>query len=378
MYIKKIELFNIDKLFNIAASCLEQKDIVGKQFERNIIQIYNQMSITYYIDSINEVEYFHMKYILQEGNITEFENKSGDFRMEYVNSTFPEISTQVRQVKRVVSPVIHAIPACLIDGSCIVTLTGSDLALLFKTDPMREFFVKIIPEDELQNRDHSFNRENANKMFKNGEVKDEKIERFLNELFLGNFYKSMISNHEYVDILSDFSMRENFFNKAGGIELVSVNNISTKDNEFINKLTSLKNTLNNAMDNCKLSFVCKTPFHLFLKCYESLPKRCFTAIESFRIPHSVVTDTDYNLFNLNTNEYEVVKKMEKAINESYGVKGKEIAFASMIPNYSRINYTLKLTLNDINNIPYRGEEFENEIRSKILKYGKNVYKIVTE
>ena len=132
------------------------------------------------------------------------------------------------------------------------------------------------------------------------------------------------------------------------------------------------------MDNCKLSFVCKTSFHLFLTCYESLPKRCFTAIESFRIPHFVVTDTDYNLFNPNTNEYEVVKKMEKAINDSYGVKGKEIAFASMIPNYSPISYILKLSLDDINSIPYRGEEFEKAIRSKILKYGKNVYKIVTE
>ena len=50
----------------------------------------------------------------------------------------------------------------------------------------------------------------------------------------------------------------------------------------------------------------------------------------------------------------------------------------MIPNYSRINYTLKLTLNDINNIPYRGEEFEKEIRGIILKYGKNIYKIVTD
>ena len=378
MYIEKVELFNIDKLFNIAANCLEQKDIAGKQFERNIVQIYNQMSVTYHIKSINEIEYFHMKYILQEGNITEFMSNSGEFRMEYVNSAFPEISTEVRQVKRAISSYMYTVPACLNDGSCIVTLTGSDLALLFKTDPMREFFVKIIPEEKLQNRDHTFNREIVDKMFKNGEVTDEDIERFLNELFLGNFYKSMISNHEYVDILSDFSMRENFFNKAGGIELVSVNNISTKDKEFINKLSSLKNTLNNAMDNCKISFVCRTSFHLFLKCYESLPKRCFTAIESFRIPHSVVTDTDYNLFNLNTNEYEVVKKMEKAINDSYGVKGKEIAFASMIPNYSPISYILKLSLDDINSIPYRGEEFEKAIRSKILKYGKNVYKIVTE
>ena len=84
------------------------------------------------------------------------------------------------------------------------------------------------------------------------------------------------------------------------------------------------------------------------------------------------------MFDPTTNEYTVVRKLEQAINDSYGVKGKEIAFASMIPNYSRINYTLKLTLNDINNIPYRGEEFEKEIRGIILKYGKNIYKIVTD
>ena len=79
MYIEKVELFNIDKLFNIAANCLEQKDIAGKQFERNIVQIYNQMSVTYHIKSINEIEYFHMKYILQEGNITEFMSNSWTF-----------------------------------------------------------------------------------------------------------------------------------------------------------------------------------------------------------------------------------------------------------------------------------------------------------
>ena len=378
MYIEKVELFNIDKLFNISANCLEQKDIAGKQFERNIVQIYNQMSVTYHIKSINEIEYFHMKYILQEGNITEFMSNSGEFRMEYVNSAFPEISTEVRQVKRAISSHMYTVPACLNDGSCIVTLTGSDLALLFKTDPMREFFVKIIPEETLQNRDHTFNREIADKMFKNGEVTDEDIERFLNELFLGNFYKSMISNHEYVDLLSDFSMEDNFFNRPRDINLESVNNISMLDKDFSKKLTSLKNILNNAMDECKLSFVCNTSFYIFLKCYESLPKRCFTAIESFRIPHYVVTDVDHNLFSPTTNEYTVVRKLEQAINDSYGVKGKEIAFASMIPNYSRINYTLKLTLNDINNIPYRGEEFEKEIRGIILKYGKNIYKIVTD
>ena len=214
------------------------------------------MSVTYHIKSINEIEYFHMKYILQEGNITEFMSNSGEFRMEYVNSAFPEISTEVRQVKRAISSHMYTVPACLNDGSCIVTLTGSDLALLFKTDPMREFFVKIIPEEKLQNRDHTFNREIVDKMFKNGEVTDEDIERFLNELFLGNFYKSMISNHEYVDLLSDFSMEDNFFNRPRDINLESVNNISMLDKDFSKKLTSLKNILNNAMDECKLSFVC--------------------------------------------------------------------------------------------------------------------------
>ena len=53
MYIENVSLHNINTLFDIAASNLEQKEMVGKMYDRNIVELYNQMSITLTISSLS-------------------------------------------------------------------------------------------------------------------------------------------------------------------------------------------------------------------------------------------------------------------------------------------------------------------------------------
>lgn len=194
MYVENVHLYNIDRLFNICAFVLEQKDMVGKTFEKNLTEIYNQMSVTFKISTLSFMEYFHMKYMLEDGAVEKMEPV---FSMSYVNTVYPEISSTVRQLHRMMNTGFENVilPACF-SGITTVTISGRDLYMIFKSDPMREFFVKVIPEDKLYDEDHKFNVNVIDEMFKNGLITDANIEEMFANTFLTNFYTSMMRNHE--------------------------------------------------------------------------------------------------------------------------------------------------------------------------------------
>ena len=124
MYIENVSLHNINTLFDIAASNLEQKEMVGKMYDRNIVELYNQMSITLTISSLSFMEYYHMKYMLQDGSMQKF---YWEFRMPYVNSAYPEISSDIRQLKRVLddNAFKRIIPPAVVDGSTVARFSGN-------------------------------------------------------------------------------------------------------------------------------------------------------------------------------------------------------------------------------------------------------------
>lgn len=344
MYIENVTLFNINTLFDITAYSLEQTDMAGKAFERNLAEIYNQMSVTFNIKTLSFMEYFHMKYMLQEGSMEPLETT---LSMPYINSAYSEIASSVRQLKRILTPedFKNIIPPACFSGSSIVTLSGKDLFMIFKSDPMREFFVKVIPEDKLYDEDHKFNRPVIDDMFKDGVIRNDDIEQMFINTFLTNFYTSMISNHEYVDILSDFSLQRFYVDDT--IQLISVNNAKATSPTFTDDLNRIRDNINVPFDSVKLTFSLYTDFATFINVYNQLPKRCFVAIETLRIPHSLLQGT----FAINGMPEEVntaLEALRTSINDSYGVKGKEIVYASLVPGNSGIHYIIQISLRDVN------------------------------
>ena len=379
MYIENVSLHNINTLFDIAASNLEQKEMVGKMYDRNIVELCNQMSITLTISSLSFMEYYHMKYMLQDGSMQKF---YWEFRMPYVNSAYPEISSDIRQLKRVLddNAFKRIIPPAVVDGSTVARFSGKDLGMIFGTDPMREFFVKVIPEEKLYDEDHNFNRAYVHEIFKNGIITDSDIEEIFNNTILTYFYTNMVRNYEYVDLLSDFSLQRFFVDQP--VKLISVNDINANSKSFIDDLKQYINECSAPLFDTKLIFSFHSDFATFLEMYSEFPKKCFTAIESLRIPHSVLNE-DMSIKGLSPQINQVIETLRKNINDSYGVKGKEIPYSSLIPANAMIHYIMELTLQDINtfvsNIKFSsyGGYIKNNYDT-ILQFGRLVYGLIDE
>ena len=374
MFIEQVSIYNVDTLFDIVSDIFENENFSNKMFERRLISLYSNISINMMIKHISFIEYYHLKSILQENSVSKFREIRSNI-IEHVGSTYPELTSSVRMMKRTINEddFIHLLPAGCIPFSCEIKISGRDLSMIFEMDPMRKFFLELVPQDKLQHRDHTFNREEVKNMFKDGVVTDINIENFINTKFMENFYKNLIVNHDYIDLLSDFSIQKYFYSESP-IKLISIDDVTSplKDNFNMNSMIeTVKDNHTILLDEVTLTFAMKSRFYTFLNMYNTLPKNMFTNIETFRIPHSDIAN--YHL----SNEPNMLKIVE-IINDTYNIKGKEIVYATLIPNNAQIHYIIKGTLSQFNHLSSILNTIKDEnckdIINKILSYSNSVYK----
>ena len=374
MFIEQVSLYNVDTLFDIVSDIFENENFSNKMFERRLISLYSNISINMMIKHISFIEYYHLKAILQENSVSKFREIRSNI-IEHVGSTYPELTSSVRMMKRTINEddFIRLLPAGCMPGSCEIKISGRDLSMIFEMDPMRKFFLELVPQDKLQHRDHTFNREEVKNMFKDGVVTDINIENFINTKFMENFYKNLIVNHDYIDLLSDFSIQKYFYSESP-IKLISIDDVTSplKDNfNMSNMIETVKDNHTILLDEVTLTFAMKSRFYTFLNMYNTLPKNMFTNIETFRIPHS-------DIANYHLSDEPNMLKIVEIINDTYNIKGKEIVYATLIPNNAQIHYIIKGTLSQFNHLSSILNTIKDEnckdIINKILSYSNSVYK----
>lgn len=352
MVIDNVSLYGLTTLYDIVCDIYESKEITGKSFGRNLIEIYNQVAIKIKIKSLSLIEYFHLKYILQEGNCGKFFPHGESYNMSYIKQVFPEISHTFRLMSRAMhdanfseeDKILYS-PAGFMDGECEVTVTGSDLTMFFKTDPMIDFFLKIADDAQFQNPDHTFNRPYMYELVKDGLITDTSLETSINTKFMEVFYKSVLQNHDYVDLLSDFSISNHYFYNNN--KLINVNNLVNVEKDpkgltqVIKRIKKDKDI--NLRDDVYLSFSLFTDFYTFLQYYIRFPKHCFTAIESLRSPFNCTKD----LFEEpSTYVEEMMNQLKTDIARYYGENDKALNMAYLIFNYAPMHFVLKITFRD--------------------------------
>lgn len=379
MIIENISLLNVDKLFNICADIYEDEDYAARRFEKNVVELYNQISIRLDVSSLSFMEYYHIKNILQDDSVTPFVKKDGD-NMAFITNTYPEVAHDIRQVRRLAGGPLKEllIPAGCTEGSCKVTVYGRDLSIFMEYDPMRVFFATLYPEEgQLQNSDRTFNREFMLPKFKDGIITDEELEGKLINVFMSNFYSSMVMNHQYVDLLSDYAVDTLFYNPEP-VTFLDMNKAITASN-LSTELPKLKGTFTNPLDEVRLTFSIGSNFLNFLTMYAALPKRCFSAIQSLRFPHSEIHNFDMFRESLSEDTFEALNMLKEHICENYEVSGKEIVLSTMVFNYAPMNFILSLSLAEITHYFSKldSDVFGfTTIHDTIIKYASLVYKSV--
>lgn len=392
MVIENVSLYGFPRLYDIVCDILESTEIRGKEFGRNLVEIYNQVAINFEVRSLSFMEYFHLKYILQEGAVSEF--IPAGLNMRFIKSVYPEISHEARELLRHLEhsdeysneDSYYMTPVGFQEGKCNFKVTGADLTMFFKTDPMREFFVKIADPEKFQHEDHTFNRRYMYEYTFDGPVTDKGLEENINRIFLSTFYRSVLQNHDYTDFLSDYFVAAKYFKDQS--VLLSINKVFEigPQNPDLDKydlngaIKHIKNIVQkeNVIDEVSLTFSLSLDFQSFLILYSTLPKHCFTAIESLRAPFSFT----WELTNAGDTTNDLIDGLKVAIQNSYGNNDRGLNLAMMIFGYAPMHCILELTFHDINHyLPnlQKGFKYENVKKTYdlVVNFSKNIYGILT-
>jgi hypothetical protein len=384
MIIKDLTTINIDKLYS--ACCLRQEaksNNIKNDFNTNLVNIYNHIELTYYLEDVSIYEYMLLKRYSTRCSI--LYNK----RINYNSPDYsPELYNYAKLIYNITNdpdiintpikynyPYMYG-PSYLVRGDCYVTLSGTDLINIFDIVPS-DFFIKYTKgKCILDKNDVLFNKKLN--ILDNIELYND-IKYGIKEKFIKSFYnifflKSTTGN----DIISNSAIHYYLSNHESEIKLSCISNPLYKCEIREDNLDDIRKnilarktenskyfTIDNIISDTTVIFNIYSRFSTYIELLENLPKEFFISAEDLKIPSNFrelyIPIEIYNKYGdeMEDRYTELNNYIEKE-NRNFYVKYQCTYLNSM---YS---YSIKIKLDDVN-------KYINTInRNNILKDTKNI------
>ena len=391
MRVLSVNTLNLDKLYKTCAFQVNETNNV--KFGSNIFELYNNIEISFGLSDVTPIDAFFLKEITTKTTkLVDLEIDSDNLDYDtnvrryakYVRNIMEDSS--VKSDEKWDYPFLYG-PAHILKGKMGVSISGSDLVSILGNEPS-DFFLKATSGTCADNVSGPIS-------FKTDfDLNDSNISAFLAKLFLDSFNRRMKNRFSLIDEISDTGINKYFVQHESLIKLKSVRNpylvidfknteskVWKKDVDNYKELMSssfYKEINNDILKITEFEVECYSNLSTLIELYLALPKRFFITVEDFRIPFSfkdIYIPSDYpeKIAATLTRRYEEMQTSIDTLQSS--------AYDKISHTYlnSKISYTMKLSLEDIN--LYINQLMKNKSLSvesisilvSILKFAKSIY-----
>lgn len=401
MIIQYVNCSKIDMIKDIIAEGSMNSKFLGS----NMSALLNHCSITIKISELTLLESFYMKLFVSQFIETEtFINTDG------LNDICPNSEETINAATNIfyainndddikLKPNTYFLPLIAIQKSAIVVLSGSNLCNIFTTIPdtfFNEVNSRIETGRNLKINDpdkyDEWTKQNGVKDLSDSEIFNKILENCIIERFIYNFYKNLSPKIMQIDLLTDASINNIYYNRLSDDTLIKVYldevtnpygsldlllndpNKETMKGNLIQMHNILDfNDSNTIFDTTYLTFTIGCSFYAFLELFLHLPTQYFIDYQDFKT--LMMENTQ-----LCTNSIELYEKYKLRINTKLTdlVKLRNLVIVNNKNenNISRYNYILansyykfsiKISLSDIANTI---STFDSMIENTEI-YGKN-------
>ena len=381
MKIESVIHINLDEL--ILAICAGKTDKERKkELGTHINDLYNHISISFYLKEVNIVEAMYLK-IFSNDNILVLATIEQTDLID--KSRFKTMKTEVESLMKLIEIIqkdedvgpsfkgTELLPAICLEKQMIVTFTGPALGFLF--GPRPDMLIQNVYKYQ---KDEDFN---AEEILNNLDpLMNQCIVNLINQT-----YKNMLTRELSIDLLVDATINGDYYDyiNKNDRELSHVNtpfgslhflgeNISTERlskeiEEVKNGYRSLpKNMKNQIFKKTKLFFEVSTSYYAFLEMFLALPNHFFS---DYTDPKILLNSNSFD-FMVNhkygvriTNHFSNLIKERNKIAEDPKFKIEKYFFTLLNTN---IKFTLSLTLEEVSLIldSYKDNILSNNIYGK--------------
>jgi hypothetical protein len=367
MKVKKVNLLNIDDLYEAVLRKQYDNDHKFKHFAMNYPQLLSHMSISIELDEISIIEYIFMKNYVRntspfvkntEVNFTYLENNYGNIMKSSVEPFYGLVKTLSDAFPNKTTNMME--PLGFVLGSTTVTLSGEAITLITGLDPTI-FFLQY---KKTLNISEELSQENLLHEEMKDMLADESFINFIISNFFNNFYKFMLDKIMYIDPASDAFNYSLYLNKfKAEPTLLSVRshdfliNFWESDTESImEELDNFKkNHINDnqlkVLESVTLEFGMNTDLLSFFELYNVLPLDRFTSIESFISVNKssetlYVTPPAYAHQQYGKRCISRMNFLKDDIKKYYSDTKEILKKFSLTFGYSKIRYTIQISLLD--------------------------------
>lgn len=312
MKITKINMINLDKLFQIVYDKETDENYGKNMFSNKIAQLYSHIEISYEIEDISIIEYVFMK--MFSSRITKFEKYEDHTDVKLSKDLFPALTTvygdggsisfidnlfeffRPKNTGDYNHQFSLASPIGFKYGSCITSFTGRELINIIGMDP-KQFFVlnSDLPSFFLEPSDDDKERGTRKINPSYDYQKDKTLVNSFVSILLKEFYKFMVTYCTNVDLPSEvFMKRFNYVSEENCScnpvlstfkhPLVTIDYQEDKTEDIIKKVDEFQSLGIKRFDHFRTTemvFSFCTPFVIFCKLFEVLPKGSITSMDNF-------------------------------------------------------------------------------------------------
>lgn len=364
MKIDKINLLNIDDLYEAVVNKQNDKDYHSRPFGMNLPQFLSHMTIMFDISEINEFEYIFMKNYVR--TISPF---IYDMKTDYVKKQFEEVydlsvEPLLSTLRNILDnnpnkSVSSLLPLGFITGRTTVVLSGESISLITGLDPTL-FFLKYKATLDIVEQP---GRENKLDMEMKELLSSESFINFLISNFINNFYKFMLDKMMMIDPASEAFNHSMYLNKyKPGVNVLSIQSYDFLINFTMSDTVALLSKLDEFKENHKgentlhllqtinIEFGMFTDVEVFFELYNTLPFDRFTSIENFvSINDASMKSTPVIPSFATTYEKRInsrINSLKDMISKSYADKSSLMKKLMLTFGYTKMKYTINISLFD--------------------------------
>lgn len=303
MRISMVSTLNLDKLYELCYIKQNTVKNINALFSENIINIYNNIEISFYINDISIYEAFILKEFAS--STSKLNNKHFLYKKYMPMDAPAELKKYVDAIELITEdngihdkvlkssyPYLYG-PCYLIHGDIIAKFTGNELKSFFDVNPI-DFFLKVTGGLCATQSDDP---NNPAIIFKTDyELDNVQISQHLHSMFMTKFYAYLNKRVTFVDVVTDTVSYKHFTNHSTLTKLATIRNpfleISLKDTKKEDTTKEIdkykqkfpKEFTQELLKLTTIDVEVYSNFSTFLELFELLPKNMFTMKEDLKIP----------------------------------------------------------------------------------------------
>lgn len=393
MKISKIQLLNIDKLYEIVFEKENDSEYGQNYFGSKVNQLYSHMEIGFEVDEINFIEYFFMK--LFSSRISSFMRSVLTEKEEIemlANKYYDKLVTtygdgsKVSYIEKLYGAFAwtegspnnpftyqNLTPPGFKFGTCFVSFTGSELCSILGINPKQFFIVNSDPEKLLT----------ANKKLKEDYNcnKDDKLKDSIISIFINEFYKFITGYVKNIDLVSEVFCKRFTEVKTNGDfnfykptiinlrhPLVTIDYDEDSTDTIVNNLKEYSKLIEEYsifQGNMKKEFFrdsivevkATTSLNEFLLLFELLPKGSINSMDNILGSMKLGRDTNYLCKSLNKliqsrnpMQEKVLENFIANVTKAYDNGESLLKSVFTIMGYSPFSFTISISFGEIEKI----------------------------